>query len=404
MKKFIVPLLAAVMVVSIVFAGCMPAAAPPVTPPPVAPPVTPPPVAPPEAPEVTPPIPNPTGPDEPPKGHPGNPFEGLGIKPDGTPYKWVYNTNFLLVPFHAMTSLCTEAYLIKAGSELLAIQDANMVMDKVITDLEDVIAAGEADVVIICAVDSAASVPIVERVIESGIDVVAYGSDIPAADVISCGWHDYTAMGALTGQCLVDEAEKLGKPVICYEIVGHPGDDSWVRRHTGFRSVVDPHPDLITVFESPSTGWSAAQAQTFVTDVFAVHPDWNAIMVPGDLSDGPYEALKTIGRLYPVGDPNHVITVAMDVGPRAAEIIEEGCWDAIVEHSPWEETDLAIKAYFLHLLGKPVNRYYNGRLYIVNQENVDNPMLWAYWVGRDPADVPILDLSDIIPTPYKGMP
>jgi len=45
MKKFIVPLLTAVMVVSIIFAGCMPA--PPVTPPPVTPPpVTPPPVTP----------------------------------------------------------------------------------------------------------------------------------------------------------------------------------------------------------------------------------------------------------------------------------------------------------------------------------------------------------------------
>jgi branched-chain amino acid transport system substrate-binding protein len=63
MKRFIVPLLTAVMVVSIIFAGCMPAAAPPpvtpppvtpppVTPPPVTPPpVTPPPVAPPEAPD-----------------------------------------------------------------------------------------------------------------------------------------------------------------------------------------------------------------------------------------------------------------------------------------------------------------------------------------------------------------
>ena len=47
MRRFIVPLLTTVMVVSIIFAGCMPGA--PVTPPPVTPPpVTPPPVAPPE--------------------------------------------------------------------------------------------------------------------------------------------------------------------------------------------------------------------------------------------------------------------------------------------------------------------------------------------------------------------
>jgi len=52
MKRFIVPLVTAVMVVSIIFAGCMPGAPvtpPPVTPPPVTPPpVTPPPVTPPE--------------------------------------------------------------------------------------------------------------------------------------------------------------------------------------------------------------------------------------------------------------------------------------------------------------------------------------------------------------------
>ena len=54
MKRFIVPLLTAVMVVSIIFAGCMPGA--PVTPPPVTPPpVTPPPVTPPPV-EPTPPV------------------------------------------------------------------------------------------------------------------------------------------------------------------------------------------------------------------------------------------------------------------------------------------------------------------------------------------------------------
>jgi len=399
MKTFVVPLMAVAVVVALILAGCAGAPAEPTAPTQPTTPTTP------TTPEVEAPIPNTTPPDGPAKGHPGNPFEGLGLKPDGTPYKFVYNTNFLAVPFHAMTLLTAQSYLMKAGAELLAIQDANMVMDKVISDLEDVIAAGEADALLICAVDSEATVPIVERVAESGIEVFAYGDDVPTDATISCGWHDYEALGELCGEFLLEKCEELGEPLIIYEIVGHPGSESWVRRHTGFRRVVDASP-LCTVYESPSTGWSAAEAQTFVTDVFSLNPDWNAIMVPGDLADGPYEALRTIGRLYPVGHPDHVTTVAIDVGPRAAEIINDGTWDGIVEHSPWEEMDLSIKACFLHTLGKSVKRYYDAREYIVTQENVDNPMLWAYWAveDTDPADVPILDMSEIIPTPYKGMP
>jgi ABC-type molybdate transport system substrate-binding protein len=59
MKRFIVPLLTAAIVVSMVLTGCVPGAAPPVTPPPVTPPpVTPPPVTPPP---VTPPPVAPAG-------------------------------------------------------------------------------------------------------------------------------------------------------------------------------------------------------------------------------------------------------------------------------------------------------------------------------------------------------
>jgi len=53
MKKFIVPLLTVVVLVSMIFTGCVPGAAPPVTPPPVTPPPVTPPVTPPP---VTPPV------------------------------------------------------------------------------------------------------------------------------------------------------------------------------------------------------------------------------------------------------------------------------------------------------------------------------------------------------------
>ncbi|MBA7686420.1 hypothetical protein ES703_94867 [subsurface metagenome] len=150
MNKFIVPLVTAAVIVSILFAGCVPGA--PVTPP-VEPPVTPP-----VEPPVTPPPP--TGPTDmagvpiPPETVPWvdpdhvwmNPYEGLAIKPDGTPYHFGTITVWMGDDWQVAKEGLYRSYVERAGGEWTTL-DPNLDTSVQFSMFEDITALGEWDAI-----------------------------------------------------------------------------------------------------------------------------------------------------------------------------------------------------------------------------------------------------------------
>ena len=414
MKKFIVPLLTAVMVVSIMFAGCMPAAAPPVTPPPVTPPpvtpppvtpppVTPPPVTPPAA--VTPPTPAPTPPDDVPAGHPGTPFAGLAVKPDGTPYRFAYSCCGLNIPWHVFSSQIFTSYITRAGGEVVVVLDPNFDVAKQVADMEDLAVRGGCEGLILNPVDPATLIPTVEKLLNAGIPSFGFGD--PVDNAVANSVVDYVKLGELAGKCFEDAGKKLGKPILVYEIMGHSAHPSARQRSQGLHNILDVSTYAQVAGTSATCNWSGTLAASAIVDAMGTHPEWNGVYDMGNMADGVVSGLKTIDRYLPIGDPNHVVTVCTDETEAALMGVKAGYIDYDLSHGPWEEVDGAIKAMFLYvILGKPVNHTYLGRMYPITENNIDNPLIWgnAMILGTPYDSLPVLDLSDIIPTPYKGMP
>ena len=416
MKKFIVPLLTAVIVVSIVFAGCVPAVEP-------APPVTPP-VTPPGAPVIPPPVtPPPVAPEIPlsPAGMPIylpelanlNPIgENFAVKPDGTPY--MFATTYLWVTVDPMFNYVANMHsLIKRAGGYWVTYDPMGDAARQIAWVEDQIAVQKPDCILMQPCSEALLAPVVDKASDAGIPTIAWDFDIFADNTVSCV-RDYFIgdYGSnLLGEYFIELAERTGEHIYVFEIWGDMAVESSQHRHQGFHAAVDAHPDLITVIESGDKGWwSVEAAADYVIDAFTAHPELNGTYQHGGGSAGSLEGLRAIGRLLPIGDPDHVYISTNDSDTLGAIEMDAGTVDAFANHGGWHLSDVAVKIAFTHVvLGQPVPRFVDLPLVVITPETIDTHYFFgalaAYPRMPKAHDLwPVLDYSVIgIETPTEAM-
>lgn len=430
MKKFIIPLVTAVAVVSIILAGCVPEAAPPVTPPVTPPPVVPPPVVPPPVtPQVgcAPPARTPPGgatswvgsydPETftwepvvistrtgPPTAEPEGIWDGFAVKPDGTPYRFHWQISTTECEWCAACYGMAESYFTRAGAEVnLFGSKFNPQMELSIID--DAMVRGDIDAVMLLPVETVGMIPKVEEMADKGIPCFNWSVLIPGPAPVSGSGLDYVKAGEMSGRAVAEYAEARGEPITVYWIWGSIGQTSSIEMTQGFHNILDPHP-LVTVVESPPCDWVPANATNAIIDTFSVHPEWNAISEMGAMISGIIEGLRTIDRLYPIGDPRHVFVGSQGGEPSTMQYFEDSLLDSCVLRDPWDETDCCIKSIFHYvILGQPVARMYELPVYNLTPADTDNPMLWGNLVrwGVPYDDWPVLHQPDIIETPTLAM-
>lgn len=169
----------------------------------------------------------------------------------------------------------------------------------------------------------------------------------------------------------------------------------------------------VTMKLGPDCQWSDDLCGAAVEAAFPAHPELNAIFTHGGMAKGAVQGLRTIGRLYPQGEPGHVFIAAGDENERHLELLRDGWADCAGGHSPWINVDIATKAMFTHvILGQPVPyKYLLLKEPIFFQEDAiadwerELPLLWGTIMskGIPYSLVPVLDVSDIIATPTKAL-
>ncbi|MBA7670488.1 hypothetical protein ES703_78634 [subsurface metagenome] len=396
MKKVFIPLLTVAVVVSIVFAGCVPAVEP-------APPVTPP-VTPPGAPVIPPPVTPPEVPTE----LPGwGPMKGLAVKPDGTPYYFAYSFCLLYNPWMAFTIGIFESYMTRAGAVYTA-HDANVSIDKQMADLEDLLIR-KPDGVLLQPVDGDAAVPAAEKLAQAGIPVFNYDVRVPTPTIVSSARVDNFDEGWAMGKYLVNYFEEKGIPGHAYELYGYLGSELSRQRSAGFHAALEG--TNIEILTSAETFYAEEKACDFVMDTLPAHPEINAVFDHG-VASGTYKGLEAIEKLYPVGHPLHIVHVTISLNSDTAEIMRDGYCDACAVECPWIQVDIEAKAMFTHvILGKPVPKEVilptTVHTYetIVEEFESPTPTVWGIIIFRQiPYDaLPVMDLPEIIVTPTRAM-
>lgn len=382
MKRLIIPLVTVAVVASIIFAGCVPTAAPP--------------------------------PPEPVMTEWGlelNPYEGLAIKPDGTPYRFHHTICFLGCEWVVNGDGILRSLIERAGGEY-TIHDANFDVAMQHAFIEDQVTAGATDCIIILPVEEDLLVPACEWAMASGVPVFTWDTGFQPNKIVSSVHSDYAGPSgsSVLGDYFVQVAEETGEHIYIYEIWSVRAMAMFQERHAGFNRPLTDHP-LITVMESPDNMSLDAMATEFVMDAFTTHPELNGIYLQGGGGAGVIEGLRAMGRLFPMGDPDHVITTMNDIETPVAAGLREGIVDACGTHSPWELTDTVIKVAFTNvILGQPVPNDIRLDMKLVTGDNIDTLKLFgapADWTSMPPGQWdlwPVLDTTEIgWETPTKAM-
>jgi ribose transport system substrate-binding protein len=206
------------------------------------------------------------------------------------------------------------------------------------------------DAVAMAPVEPESMVPLVERLAEAGIPSFACDLQLRSPELVCNVRNDPHAMGEAAGLYITDCAKDLGEPLTTYIIYGMLQMITQAPpRGQGFKDAVAAT-DLVTWIDGPDCGWVEPQACDAVMTSFAAHPEYNAIYEMGAMCGGVVEGLRAIDRLYPIGDPNHVVVICNDESKSVIEHIESGYVDGAVTHSAHKDIDTMFKAMLTHII------------------------------------------------------
>jgi ABC-type sugar transport system substrate-binding protein len=216
--------------------------------------------------------------------------------------------------------------------------------------------------------------------------------------VVSHSGYDNYEQGVLCAEALIEIAERMDTKLYAYELWCPMSVKVCSDRDAAFVATVAGHP-LIEVVQGPPTEALDELALQAIEDAFPAQPELNCIVLMGGMMDGTTQALRNLGRLKPVGDPDHVVFVTIN-GP-VLENIRQGYMDLCIGSPVWEMSDGATKLMLNYIcLGKEVEKVYYMPIHTITTDNVDGMPFWVRWadVLDDNPDIetwPILDMAEV---------
>lgn len=308
-------------------------------------------------------------------------LKGLAIKPDGKPLK----VGIVFGEFSSEFAIALGGYpkwlLEQAGAEVTLV-NADYDLELQQNTLDDFVVMG-VDVIIIQPVDDFAIAAKVNRIQAKGIPVMALNHPPMDKDgniiVSVAGISPNIDMAASAANYIVEKA--AGKDVKVAEIIGDIKQVIAQVRAAGFKEAVEKNPNLKYV-NSRVTDWGPEGALTATEDFITADPDLFAIFAQSDgMLPGVVAALKRNEKLYPVGDPNHIIIVSIDGAPYAHQAIREGWVDMSMEQSPYAMASIVVKAALMVAQGIKLPEIGEGAIepatVKITAENVDMITLWG---------------------------
>ena len=337
-----------------------------------------------------------------------NPYWGLGFKPDGTQYKFSVLCSNQGQEFWLVITKVPESQLTRSGADV-DFYDAAAEVDRQISQMDDIIQKGT-DGIVIYAVDSRGLVPAVDRAGDAGIPVFTMDVPVLSDAVTSHAGRDNYANGVFCAEWMEGEAKRLDKELVIFEQWCPMFLEVCSLRSEGFMDYVE-NSDWLSVFYQNDNVPPGSQESVMngIMDVLPSHPECNAIYADGGFSEGVTQGLEAIDRLYPIGDPNHVVFTLQDGYPLTYEIWREHhSIDMLCANSPYVQGDLIAKAALTYVcLGETVPDYMEVPIEGVTDDNLEMSKWGPRWgilkAGESDFDKwPILDIAEVIATPtYK---
>ena len=225
-----------------------------------------------------------------------------------------------------------------------SVMDANNVLSRQIDMIDDAISKG-ADAIIILPMDSDALSVAVEKCNDAGIPVITIDRSITGGKVATTLQSDNVEAGRKIAREFINQFEKTGKKEInMIQIRGQLGSSPSRDRDKGFWEVMEMHPEYkINLLAQTAADWEPQPAMEATLAHLTAHPDIDAIFMEADcMASGVFAAMEQMDKVFPQGDPKHIITGGVDGVKFALDAVRKGIMDVSVSQYPDTQGRVAV--------------------------------------------------------------
>ena len=215
----------------------------------------------------------------------------------------------------------------------------------------------------------------VERVIDRGIPVVVFDSNLNTDRYVSFVATDNKKGGTLAGRKLVELMGAAGGKVILLRYT--EGSGSTLNREQGFLEAVTKQGG-IEVVDKQFTDGSTAGALTVATNMLSRLVENNELPVEGIFASNlptSLGMLDALDRLRKQGVKVHAKFVGFDSSKKLVNGLKAGQIDALVVQNPKRMGYLAVQTLVDHLEGKPVEKFVDTGVEVVTKSRLSEPAI-----------------------------
>lgn len=219
------------------------------------------------------------------------------------------------------------------------------------------------DAMIIAPMDANRLVPVTEKLIETGVPVIALDSAINTNNVLSLVSFNNFQAGKVMGEWLVEKLDENSNVVI---LEGVTSQRSAIDRRNGFLAGLEQ--GNINVLASQSALWDKDMAEEITTQWLEEYPELDAIMCANDtMALGAIRAIQKAGR-------SDILITGYDAIQDVIGAITKGDIAATIDQSPDIQARIAVQMMVRYLeTGETLpSIIYMPEIKVVSEENVQN--------------------------------
>lgn len=248
-----------------------------------------------------------------------------------------------------------------AGVELVY-ADANEDITKQNTDIMDMLEKG-INVLILNAVDPDGVAPSIEKCKAKGVKIITVDRFVNA-DVDAVVGRNNEQMGQLVGEYVVEQLGGKGKATgKILEVMGSGGCRVQEARSKGFHNAVDQEKG-ITVIQTPFCDYVRSKAATATQDIIQSNKDINLIYGHNDdMALGALQICEDAGM--------KVMCCGVDGLMEAVEAIKDGRYLCTSANDPFKFGQVAVETAIKMAKGETVEKNIDCGTFLINKDNVD---------------------------------
>ncbi|MGQ9672300.1 MAG: ABC transporter substrate-binding protein [Candidatus Aminicenantales bacterium] len=234
-----------------------------------------------------------------------------------------------------------------------------------ITVVEDFISRG-VDGIVLAPLDERALLRPVRDAVKENIPVVIIDSGLQGSDYISYVATDNYKGGVIAARRMIERLKGKGKIfLIRYQV----GSASTTQREQGFVDTVWREASGMTfLVQDQYAGATTESAYQLAENLLGRFPEVEGIFCPNESSTfGTLRALQETGRA------GKIVFVGFDSSPKLVQALRDGQISALVLQNPVKIGYLGVRQMVLHLRGQPVEPVIDTGVYLVTEENMDEP-------------------------------